>query len=389
MNEQHFRHATPEFRTFWGEGALTSLPGEMKRVGSQRAAIICSASMLRYPEALAKVEAALGDRLVGRFEGAQEHSPLPAVENARSFLSEVRADAIIVVGGGSAIVTARAASILLAEQADVRELCTRRGPDGRLVSPRLTAPKVPQWIVPTTPTTAYAKAGCAVRDPATGERLALFDPKARAQGVFFDPMLALTAPAPLVQSSALNAFAMSIDGLQSDTDDPLAHALLMHALRLLVEWLPEDSIAPDPQQRLRLMHASLLAGQGSDYVGTGLAQALSHTIGPRSSTANGVVEAMLLPHTMRFNAEVVGTRLSALAPVLNHGGSRQSTPERVVATTEEFLRSRGVPGRLRDVGIARDSLDAVVDHAMEDWAITRVPRRASREELTKLLEGAW
>ena len=62
----------------------------------------------------------------------------------------------------------------------MRDLCTTRGPDGRLSSPKLLAPKIPNWVVPSTPITAYAKAGTAVRDPDTDERLALFDPKTRA-----------------------------------------------------------------------------------------------------------------------------------------------------------------------------------------------------------------
>src|SRR5205823_10342577 len=128
-----------------------------------------------------------------------------------------------------AIVTARAATILLAEKQDVRALCTRREPDGRLVSPRLRAPKLPLWIVPSTPTTAYAKAGSAVRDPATGERLALYDPKTRAQGIVLDPAMALTAPPRLTWSAALNVFSMAVEGLQSRHVDPLADALLAHA----------------------------------------------------------------------------------------------------------------------------------------------------------------
>ena len=57
----------------------------------------------------------------------------------------------------------------------------------KLHSPKLLAPKLPQFIVPTTPTTAMVKAGSAVFDPATGERLALFDPKTRAHAIFIDP----------------------------------------------------------------------------------------------------------------------------------------------------------------------------------------------------------
>ena len=141
------------------------------------------------------------------------------------------------------MVTARAATILLGEDKDVRELCTRREPGGRLVSPRLSAPKLPQWVVPSSPTTACAKAGAAVRDPETGERLALYDPKARAQGVVLDPVMALTAPPQLSWSAALNVFSMAVEGLQSRRIDPLADAMLAHALRMVVTSLPRVTVS--------------------------------------------------------------------------------------------------------------------------------------------------
>ena len=126
---------------------------------------------------LDELDTAVEDLHYGRVRGRAvvelEHSPLPSVERARAFLAERDADAVVAVGGGSSVVTARAATILLGEGRDVRELCTRREADGRLVSPKLAAPKLPQWVVCQLPDEAYAKAGAAVRDPATGERLAL------------------------------------------------------------------------------------------------------------------------------------------------------------------------------------------------------------------------
>jgi alcohol dehydrogenase class IV len=383
-----FQHATPAFRTFCGADALAALPRELKRLGATRAVIFCSPSIpRRHPDAFARIEAALGAHLAGCFDGVREHSPIPTAEAGRQALENARADAVIAVGGGSAVVTARAATILLAEQRPAGELSTRRGPGGRLTSPRLQAPKLPQWVIPTTPTTAYAKAGAAVRDPETGERLALFDPKARAQGVFIDPELALTAPAGLALASGLNAFAMAVEGLQSDVGDPLAEALLTHALRMLTEWLPRLRSAPDEAEpRMRLMLAALLCGQGSDYVGGGLAQALSHAAGPRSSTSNGVVEAILLPYTMRYNAPVVGARLGAIADALGEG---DAPGERAIAAVARLLRTVEVPPRLRDVGVPRDALPDVVAHAIDDWALTRVPRAAAARDLEELLQGAW
>jgi alcohol dehydrogenase class IV len=255
------------------------------------------------------------------------------------------------------------------------------------VSPKLSAPKLPQWVVPSSPTTAYAKAGAAVRDPETGERLALYDPKARAQGVILDPGLALTAPPRLSWSAALNIFSMAVEGLQSRLADPLADALLAHAVRTVVTWLPQVAKDPDAAApRLQLMLAAIMSGQGSDHTGGGLAQALSHAIGPRSSAPNGVVEALLLPHAMRFNAEVVPHRIAALADYL--GLSDHST-DAVIAQVEHLLDVFEAPRRLQAIGVPRDALAEAAEHAMDDWAITAGPRTPEAQDVRDLLDRAW
>ena len=147
---------------------MAELPRELDRLGCRRALVVCGRSMQAHTAVMDHIVANLSSRCVGFFADVKEHSPLPTVETAARDLVRLEADALIAIGGGSAIVTARAASILAAEGRDARELCTRRGPDGALTSPRLLKPKLPIWIVPSTPTTAYGKAGSAVRDPGTG-----------------------------------------------------------------------------------------------------------------------------------------------------------------------------------------------------------------------------
>jgi alcohol dehydrogenase class IV len=386
-----FRHVTPAFRVYCGEDALASLQREAARHRTQRVVVLCGGSIRREAHALERVTDALGDLLVGIFDDVQQHSPLPTVLAAAGMLLDSEADGIVAVGGGSAVVTARAASIVLAEQRDVRELCTRRDDNGRLVSPRLDAHKIPQWVVPSTPTTAYAKAGSAVRDPDTGERLAMYDPKTRTKALFIDPAMANTAPVGLASASALNALSMAVEGLQAATDDVLAHALLAQALKTLVSGLP--ALRQNPHEagpRMQLMLGALLSGQGSDHVGGGLAQALSHAAGPRSSASNGTVEAMLLPHAVRFNAPVTGGRLDSIIEALGQAVPLHGSPaERVTAGIDRLLRDLDVPSRLRDVDIPEEALDEIVEHALDDWAITRVPRPVDRPSLRGLLSQAW
>lgn len=380
------RHVDPGSRTFAGSRALADLSAQIDRSGASRVVLVHGPSLQRFPEFMGKVREAVGPRLAATFAEVAANSPVTVVEQAARTLTDHDADAVVVVGGGSAVVTARAAVILAGEQRPIRDLCTRReGTD--LISPRLAASKITQWVVPTTPTTACAKAGAAVLDTATGERLALFDPKARASGVFLHPDAAATAPSRLVLSSALDAFTMCVDGLQSPRADPFAEALMRHALRLVGALLPQCDAPVDGSARVKLMTAAMLAGQASNHVGAGLSQPIGHALGPRSRVGNGIVEAMLLPHVMRFNKGHTDAGLTAIAETL--APSSPAEPGTAIAAVESFLHTNGVPTRLRDVGLVEDHLMDAVDHVLEDWAAATVPRRTDRSLLANLLASAW
>jgi alcohol dehydrogenase class IV len=384
-----FRQISPAFRTFAGVSAMAALDKELARSGAHRVVMVHDPALRRFPEALDSVSAALGSRLAATFDEVEPHSPLASVERAAELMRAVSADGVVVVGGGSSVVTARASVIVLGEQRPVRDLCTHRGEDGRLVSPRLSAAKVPMWILPSTPTTAAAKVGAAVREVETGERLALFDPSVRAAGLFLDPALAATAPVPLVRSASFNAFAMTVESLQVNKDNPMADAYLVHAAQLIRENVPLLADDSTTDSRLQLMSAALLSGHGSDAAGGGLAQALAHAIGPAAGVPNGVVEILLLPHAVRFNAVSDPVRLSRLAAAIGGGEAASASADDVADALETVLASWDVPLRFRDLGVEEASLEEAAEHALHDWALTQAPRVPDRDQLRALLSAAW
>lgn len=384
----NFQHITPTQRLFHGGDSLQQMSRELDRVNSRRAVIVCGRSLAAHPTAFAMVRDALGERYAGTFDGVRAHSPLPAVQSAAESLSQLQADAVIAVGGGSAIVTARAAAILLAEGPDARQLSTRREANGRLVSPKLTAPKLPQFVVPTTPTTACVKAGSAVFDPTDGSRLAMFDPKTRTLALFVHPDLVATAPNELVLSASLNTLAMAVEGLESTSGNPLSDADLMHALRLIRQHLPLKSGTDDAAARGELVVAAMLCGRGTDTAGGGIVSVLAHAIGARFHVENGIANAILLPHTMRFNAAATFANASKIAEAL--GQPAQGQADAAVRAVESFLEKLPLPRRLREVGVTRESLDTIAEHAMSDWFVQKNPRAVTgAAELAELLDRAW
>ena len=379
-----FAHLETALRLFHGNDALNSLPTEMMRSQCSRAVIVCGRSVAVH--GLQRVREALGDGYVGVFDGVRAHSPVTTVDAAAAALRALDADCVVAVGGGSAIVTARACAIVLAEKKPAHQLCTRRQASGVFTSPRLLAPKLPQFVVPTTPTTATVKAGAAVFDEAVSERLALFDPKTRAQAVFIDPGLVGATPVDLFVSASLNTLAMAVEGLESAHSDPLSDAMLLHALRLLYRALPDLRAKPkDATLRIDLMMAAVLCGRGTDFAGGGLASVLGHAVGMRGNVSNGLANAMVLPHTMRFNAGVTSQRTAPIAQAL--GGSEGADPMDQVCL---LLDKLGIPFRLRDAGFTHASLDDVATHAMDDWFLTRNPRPVQDvAQLKQLLLAAW
>lgn len=383
-----FQHLEPPLRVFAGESSLAQLRSELDRAGCRRAVILCGPTLARGA-ALQFVVQALGDKFAGVFGGVRPHSPVDTVLVAAAQLRKLGADAVVAVGGGSAIVTARAAAILLAEGEDVRRLCTQRAMDGSFTSPKLLAPKLAQFVVPTTPTTAVAKAGSALFDTAAQERLALFDSKTRAHAVFVHPALVATAPTSLVLSAALNGLTMACEGLESTAAEPLADALLMHGLRLYRDHLPR--LVADPasaEKRVQLVLASVLTGRGTDHAGGGLASVLGHAIGARCHIENGIANAIVLPHTMRFNAGATRDAMAHIGEVFS--GLPGCGTEETISRIQAFVRGLGVPGRLRDTGVAAEDLEAIAAASMQDWFLGRNPRRVnSVNEVRGVLQAAW
>lgn len=385
-----FEHITPPLRLFTGPQALDRIGRELDRLARRRALVVCGP----WAEGLLldAVTSALGERVAGIFTGVTAHSPIDSVEAASETLARTRADAVIALGGGSSIVTARAASILLAEGKPVRELCTVQEADGRLRSPKLMEPKLPQLIVPTTPTTAMVKAGSAVFDPATGDRLALYDPKTRALGVFIDPAMLLSAPIELAIAASINTFSMAIEGLVSRSGDPLSDGALMHALRLLHQRLPERAAYEDSDLRAELVVAAVLCGQGTDHTGAGITTVLGHAIGAQHGVENGVANAIVLPHVLRFNAESASAGMRKVGDAL--GLPRELTPGAiagaVIDAVRELFAALQTPPRLRDVGVPAEALPGIAARAMGDWFLKGNPRSVQDvSELQTILEAAW
>lgn len=381
-----FRHTEHPLRIFSGEDALGALEGDLARQGIARAVIFTGRTLAASPW-VETVETAAGARCAGVYAGCRTHTPRDGAVEAAEALKRLAADAILVLGGGSAVITARAASIFQGEGYDLDRICTRRLPDGTMHSPRLMKPKVPLVILPTTPNTAYVKAGAGVFDPEAQERKAVFDPQTRARSIFLHPGLLMSAPPGLVISASLDTLLLAVEGLLARQGDAISDALLMQAIRLLSDALPRLGTKDGPDLRLDLTMAGILAGRGTDHAPAGAVTALGHAIGANHHVENGVAKAVILPHMLRWNGAEGARGLEKLAQALCLPPG--DPLERVIAHYAGIFAALGLPDRLSTLGIPADALPVIAERAMKDWFILgncRVVRTAG--EMFGVLQDA-
>jgi alcohol dehydrogenase len=370
-------------RVFWGPGALEHVRHELGRARASRPLVVCGASVQAHPRLLPRVIGALEGSIAGVFGTVRSHAPVASVEAAAAALDELSADSVIAVGGGSALVTARAACILQGERRSIDELATRIGAAGEVVSPRLARPKLPIIAVPTTPTTAVCKAGTAVTSPGHPGRLAMFDPKTRSRSILLEPEFLDSSPPRLVRDAALNAFVMAVEGLTTGRSHVFSDALLVHAIRQLAPLLPDLAAGTaDSGTRVDAALASILIGDGTDTTGGGLTAALSHTIGHHYAAHNGAVDAILLPHVL----ERIPPSREARTRIADGLGCAVGDMR---ARLDDTLASSGVPGRLRDVGVQLDDVAALTDEVTSDFSYRRSAQRPDRASIVDVIRSAW
>ena len=187
MTDNTFRAAGYPWRLHCGAKVIEQgLKDAVERARAKRAFVICSASVNRRTDTVRRIEAALGDRYAGVFDGIEKDSTYASVSAATQAARDAGADLLIAVGGGSVIVAVRAVAIFLAEPGDPFQIMTQY-PEGKpAYSPRLLAPKPPIINIPTTPNSAMNRAGTGLKNPDLDHRMEYFDPKTRPQAIFLD-----------------------------------------------------------------------------------------------------------------------------------------------------------------------------------------------------------
>jgi|SRR5579871_3516627 len=342
--------------------------------------------------------------------------------DAIAFGREADCDAIVAVGGGSTIDTAKAVNLYVTyPPADFLDYVNP--PIGKGM--RVPGPLKPLLAIPTTAGTGSETTGVSIFDlhkmhAKTGIASRLLKPTLG----LLDPENTRTMPAQVAASTGLDVLSHAIESYTAlpfherpaperpsvrpayQGSNPISDVWSLQALRMVAEYLVREVEDPeDDEARANMLLAASYAGVGFGNAGVHLPHGMSYPVSgmvKQYRAADYTVDHALVPHgfsvilnapaVFRFTASAAPERHLEAAEALGVDVSRcqKGDAGRILSERIVWMMQRlKTPNGLREIGYTNSDIPALVEGTLPQHRVTKLaPRPAGPEELSGLFEDA-
>ncbi len=291
-------------------------------------------------------------------------------------------DAIIAIGGGSAMDGAKAICLTANNEIDLWDF------EFEQTSPFITHEnRFPVLItIPTTAGTgAETESTAMVTHAEKAMKFCVWHSELKPSLALLDPELTIGLPADLTAWTGADALVHAIEAFLVPGFHPLCDAVALEALSLISRWLPTAVAEPTNITARGGMHVgSCLAGI-SFLKGLGLVHAISHMVGAEFNTHHGNTNAILLPVVLRFNLPGMEEKVRRMAEAME---IPDHSVAGFIAAIEAILDKIQIPKSLSEIGVPTDCAERIAVKALKDSAAKTNPRSASLDEVRVLIESA-
>ena len=373
--------------SYFGRNSREKLIEEINSRNYQRLLVVTDAGIVRAGIAnmvLDLLNNANKDYYV--YDGVKSNPNVMNVQDGLKIARQNNVDCVIAVGGGSAIDTAKAIAIIMAnpEFEDVVSL------DGVSETKNKAIPII---ALPTTAgTAAEVTINYVVTDEKQTKKMVCVDVHDIPLVAIIDPDLMDGMPQQLAASTGMDALTHAMEGYITKAAWLMTDMFHINAMSLIFKNLEMAANKKDKVAVEKVGYAQYIAGMGFSNVGLGIVHSMAHSLGAFFDTPHGIANALLLPHVLRFNGKVCPDLFRNMGNALGLDMSNLSDDQAVekVASAVEGLSQRlGLPQRLRDVDIPEEMLQTLAYQAVDDICTSGNPRSVTVEDITEIYKRAY
>lgn len=388
--------------TVAGHDALEKIPGLLKNLHAGRPMIITDKGVVAAGLMDVVTGALAGNIAIGSIEDdVPPDSDLKVVNRLARIYMEKGCDAIIAVGGGSVLDTAKGVNIVVSENAEDLMDFTGAGALKRRLKPLVA--------VPTTAGTGSEVTLVAVIANHEKKRKMAFTSYFLLPDIaIIDSRMTLTLPDFLTALTGMDALTHAMEAYICMGKNPISDTCAMEAIPLISNNLLHVVRNPaDREGRLALATAATLAGMAFSNSMVGIVHTLGHTIGAICHVPHGTCMSILLPYGLEYNmhkiGDLAGELLYAMAgDVVYAKTSKEKRAEKTVeyvrALNQALHEATGgkharclseIKNREGKPMISKDQLPLIAKRALGDGSLFYNPEAADEEDMMLILEAAW
>jgi alcohol dehydrogenase class IV len=351
-------------RIRFGRGISGDLPKELERLGCAHPLIVTDAGV-RGAGVLARVTGTLESAGIahGTFDGTEPEPPFSCVALACDSIrdSGLRVDAVVAIGGGSVMDTAKLVAATYQDRRDAA-LLAGIGKVGRR--------PLPLVCIPTTAGTGSEATAVAIfTDAKTGSKVGVVDACLVPDVVLLDPALTDGLPALPTAAAGMDALIHALEAFIGLTATPLARGLALEAARWIGPALPKVcSDGTDRQARDAMLIGANLAGMAFANSSCCGVHALALPLGGRFHIVHGVATGCLAAETMRHNLPACREDFAVFATARGWGDNDPATfPGRLASMADAIgLRKVLLASNVPDAALAELARQAVANRRLMD-----------------------
>lgn len=369
-------------RSYHGSGAIQEIVPEIQN-GGYKKIFVCSDPDLVKFGVTAKVTDLL-DKAGIPFSLYSDIKPNPTIQNVQDGVKafkESGADAIVTIGGGSSMDTAKAIGVIITnpEFEDVRSL------EGVAATKNHAVPTI---AVPTTAgTAAEVTINYVITDVEKQRKFVCVDTNDIPEVAIIDPDMMESMPKGLTAATGMDALTHAIEGYITKAAWEMTDMFHLEAIKLISKHL-RDAVENKPEGRKGMALAQYIAGMGFSNVGLGIDHAMAHTLSAYYDTPHGVACAMLLPIAMEYNKEYTGERYREIARAMGVQGvddmSQEEYRNAAIDAVKKLSADVGIPAK--NEKIKEEDLDNLVRDALADACAPGNPRDAVAEDVRSMFK---
>lgn len=370
--------------SYHGKGAIKEIVNEINARGFKKILVCVDPDLIRFKVA-AKVTDLLDEAHIA-YDVFSQVKANPTVANVQAGVAafkESGAEAIVAIGGGSAMDTAKGIGIIIAnpEFADVVSL------EG--VAPTKNK-SVPIIAVPTTAgTAAEVTINYVITDTDKNRKMVCVDVHDIPVVAVVDPDMMSTMPKGLTAATGMDALTHAIEGYITKGAWELSDMFHLKAIEIISRSL-RSAVANEPVGREGMALGQYVAGMGFSNVGLGIVHSMAHPLGALYDTPHGVANAIILPTVMAYNAPATGDKYRNIAKAMGVEGTEEMTidqaREAAIDAVRQLSADVGIPANLKDI-VKREDLDFLAESAYADACRPGNPRDTSVAEIKELYES--